>query len=70
MKFFLQFNLPAGYVGLVFLGLALSYSISSPLFGLLSDKIPVRTLNLHLIIAFVYLAQWLSSCTSGTLEVH
>uniref|UniRef100_A0A673U8Q7 Solute carrier family 18 member B1 n=1 Tax=Suricata suricatta TaxID=37032 RepID=A0A673U8Q7_SURSU len=29
-----------GSVGLVFLGLALSYSISSPLFGLLSDKIP------------------------------
>uniref|UniRef100_F7EI89 Solute carrier family 18 member B1 n=1 Tax=Monodelphis domestica TaxID=13616 RepID=F7EI89_MONDO len=38
--FFLQFNLSAGYVGLVFLGLALSYSISSPLFGLLSDKVP------------------------------
>ncbi|XP_074165905.1 MFS-type transporter SLC18B1 isoform X1 [Sminthopsis crassicaudata] len=35
-----KFNLSAGYVGLVFLGLALSYSISSPLFGLLSDKIP------------------------------
>ncbi|XP_077000142.1 MFS-type transporter SLC18B1 isoform X2 [Tamandua tetradactyla] len=35
-----KFNLPAGYVGLVFLGLALSYSIFSPLFGLLSDKMP------------------------------
>ncbi|XP_034846570.1 MFS-type transporter SLC18B1 isoform X4 [Mirounga leonina] len=35
-----KFNLPTGYVGLVFLGLALSYAISSPLFGLLSDKIP------------------------------
>uniref|UniRef100_A0A7N4UYT2 Solute carrier family 18 member B1 n=1 Tax=Sarcophilus harrisii TaxID=9305 RepID=A0A7N4UYT2_SARHA len=35
-----KFNLSSGYVGLVFLGLALSYSISSPLFGLLSDKIP------------------------------
>ncbi|XP_072499481.1 MFS-type transporter SLC18B1 isoform X6 [Notamacropus eugenii] len=35
-----KFNLSAGYVGLVFLGLALSYSISSPLLGLLSDKIP------------------------------
>ncbi|XP_029413994.1 MFS-type transporter SLC18B1 isoform X2 [Nannospalax galili] len=35
-----KFNLPAGYVGLVFLGLALSYAISSPLFGLLSDKKP------------------------------
>uniref|UniRef100_A0A8C5KGX0 Solute carrier family 18, subfamily B, member 1 n=1 Tax=Jaculus jaculus TaxID=51337 RepID=A0A8C5KGX0_JACJA len=35
-----KFNLPAGYVGLVFLGLALSYAISSPLFGLLSDKMP------------------------------
>ncbi|XP_021568304.1 MFS-type transporter SLC18B1 [Carlito syrichta] len=38
--FLLQFNLPAGYVGLVFLGLALSYAISSPLLGLLSDKKP------------------------------
>ncbi|XP_021108041.1 MFS-type transporter SLC18B1-like [Heterocephalus glaber] len=35
-----KFNLPAGYLGLVFLGLALSYTISSPLFGLLSDKMP------------------------------
>ncbi|XP_034818759.3 MFS-type transporter SLC18B1 isoform X1 [Pan paniscus] len=35
-----KFNLPAGYVGLVFLGMALSYAISSPLFGLLSDKRP------------------------------
>uniref|UniRef100_A0A8C0SKW6 Solute carrier family 18 member B1 n=1 Tax=Canis lupus familiaris TaxID=9615 RepID=A0A8C0SKW6_CANLF len=35
-----KFNLPAGYVGLVFLGLASSYAISSPLFGLLSDKMP------------------------------
>ncbi|KAB1275291.1 MFS-type transporter SLC18B1 [Camelus dromedarius] len=35
-----KFNLPAGYVGLVFLGLALSYAISSPLVGLLSDKVP------------------------------
>ncbi|XP_041509895.1 MFS-type transporter SLC18B1 isoform X1 [Microtus oregoni] len=35
-----KFNLPAGYVGLVFLGLALSYTISSPLFGLLSDRMP------------------------------
>ncbi|XP_022412598.1 MFS-type transporter SLC18B1 isoform X3 [Delphinapterus leucas] len=35
-----KFNLPAGYVGLVFLGLALSYTISSPLVGLLSDKMP------------------------------
>ncbi|NWH50555.1 S18B1 protein, partial [Fregata magnificens] len=30
----------SGYVGLVFLGLALSYSLSSPLLGLLSDKLP------------------------------
>uniref|UniRef100_A0A4X1V7K9 Solute carrier family 18 member B1 n=2 Tax=Sus scrofa TaxID=9823 RepID=A0A4X1V7K9_PIG len=35
-----KFHLPAGYVGLVFLGLALSYTISSPLMGLLSDKMP------------------------------
>uniref|UniRef100_A0A8C8SS28 Major facilitator superfamily (MFS) profile domain-containing protein n=1 Tax=Pelusios castaneus TaxID=367368 RepID=A0A8C8SS28_9SAUR len=35
-----KFKLPAGYVGLVFLGLALSYSLSSPLLGLLSDKTP------------------------------
>ncbi|XP_010216073.1 PREDICTED: MFS-type transporter SLC18B1 isoform X2 [Tinamus guttatus] len=35
-----KFNLPAGYVGLVFLGLAVSYSVSSPLLGFLSDKLP------------------------------
>ncbi|XP_048210059.1 MFS-type transporter SLC18B1 isoform X1 [Perognathus longimembris pacificus] len=35
-----KFHLPAGYVGLVFLGLALAYAISSPLLGVLSDKIP------------------------------
>nr|XP_006136319.1 MFS-type transporter SLC18B1 [Pelodiscus sinensis] len=35
-----KFKLPAGYVGLVFLALALSYSLSSPLFGLLSDSMP------------------------------
>ncbi|KAM6465752.1 MFS-type transporter SLC18B1 isoform 2-T2 [Liasis olivaceus] len=35
-----KFKLPAGYVGLVFLGLALSYSVTSPLLGFLSDKIP------------------------------
>ncbi|XP_058658162.1 MFS-type transporter SLC18B1 isoform X1 [Ammospiza caudacuta] len=35
-----KFTLPAGYVGLVFLGLALSYSLSSPLLGLVSDKLP------------------------------
>ncbi|NXD06421.1 S18B1 protein, partial [Nothocercus nigrocapillus] len=35
-----KFKLPAGYVGLVFLGFALSYSLSSPLLGFLSDKLP------------------------------
>ncbi|XP_053566921.1 MFS-type transporter SLC18B1 [Bombina bombina] len=35
-----QFHLQTGYVGLVFLGLALSYSLSSPLLGMLSDKFP------------------------------
>ncbi|CAM5101152.1 unnamed protein product [Eretmochelys imbricata] len=35
-----KFKLPAGYVGLVFLGLALSYALSSPLLGFLSDKMP------------------------------
>ncbi|XP_019393613.1 PREDICTED: MFS-type transporter SLC18B1 isoform X1 [Crocodylus porosus] len=35
-----KFKLPAGYVGLVFLGLAVSYSLSSPLLGVLSDKMP------------------------------
>ncbi|MBN3310869.1 S18B1 protein, partial [Amia calva] len=35
-----KFNLPAGYVGLVFLGLAISYSLSSPLLGIVSDKMP------------------------------
>ncbi|XP_063246109.1 MFS-type transporter SLC18B1 isoform X2 [Prinia subflava] len=33
-----KFKLPAGYVGLVFLGLALSYSVSSPLLGLYIRK--------------------------------
>ncbi|XP_078505398.1 MFS-type transporter SLC18B1-like isoform X1 [Lissotriton helveticus] len=35
-----KFHLPVGQVGLVFLGLALSYSLSSPLLGLISDKKP------------------------------
>ncbi|XP_014795288.1 PREDICTED: MFS-type transporter SLC18B1 [Calidris pugnax] len=35
-----KFKIPTGYVGLVFLGLALSYSLSSPLLGLVSDKLP------------------------------
>ncbi|KAM4694615.1 MFS-type transporter SLC18B1 [Discoglossus pictus] len=35
-----KYNLKVGYVGLVFLGLALAYSISSPLLGMLSDKFP------------------------------
>ncbi|NWR59025.1 S18B1 protein, partial [Bucorvus abyssinicus] len=35
-----KFKLSAGYVSLVFLGLALSYSLSSPLLGLLSDRLP------------------------------
>ncbi|XP_054836797.1 MFS-type transporter SLC18B1 isoform X2 [Eublepharis macularius] len=35
-----KFQLPVGYVGLVFLGLALSYSLSSPFLGFLSDKKP------------------------------
>ncbi|XP_053143687.1 MFS-type transporter SLC18B1 isoform X2 [Hemicordylus capensis] len=35
-----KFHLPTGYVGLVFLGLALSYSLTSPLLGFLSDKKP------------------------------
>ncbi|XP_056422540.1 MFS-type transporter SLC18B1 isoform X2 [Hyla sarda] len=34
------FNLKVSYVGLVFLGLALSYSLSSPLLGVISDKLP------------------------------
>ncbi|GAB5571904.1 MFS-type transporter SLC18B1 isoform X2 [Prionailurus iriomotensis] len=45
-----KFNLPAGYVGLVFLGLALSYAISSPLFGLLSDKIPCLNHSLPMLV--------------------
>ncbi|NP_001015938.1 MFS-type transporter SLC18B1 [Xenopus tropicalis] len=35
-----KFHLKVGYVGLVFLGLALSYSLSSPLLGLISDRFP------------------------------
>ncbi|XP_069034807.1 MFS-type transporter SLC18B1 isoform X2 [Lepisosteus oculatus] len=36
-----KFNLPAGYVGLVFLAEALSYALSSPLLGVVSDKLPL-----------------------------
>ncbi|XP_028653565.2 MFS-type transporter SLC18B1-like isoform X1 [Erpetoichthys calabaricus] len=35
-----KFNLPVGHVGLVFLGLELSYCLSSPLLGIVSDKMP------------------------------
>ncbi|XP_077208691.1 MFS-type transporter SLC18B1 isoform X2 [Paroedura picta] len=35
-----KFHMPVGYVGFAFLGLALSYSLSSPLLGFLSDKKP------------------------------
>ncbi|XP_070595954.1 MFS-type transporter SLC18B1 isoform X1 [Erythrolamprus reginae] len=35
-----KFKLPVGYVGLVFLALALPYSLFSPLLGFLSDKKP------------------------------
>ncbi|XP_068087688.1 MFS-type transporter SLC18B1 isoform X2 [Hyperolius riggenbachi] len=34
------FHLKVGYVGLVFLGLAVAYSVSSPLLGVISDKFP------------------------------
>ncbi|XP_073431932.1 MFS-type transporter SLC18B1 isoform X2 [Dendrobates tinctorius] len=34
------FDLKVGYVGLVFLGLAVFYAISSPLLGVLSDRLP------------------------------
>uniref|UniRef100_A0A8C9ETT1 Solute carrier family 18 member B1 n=1 Tax=Pavo cristatus TaxID=9049 RepID=A0A8C9ETT1_PAVCR len=47
-----KFKLPAGYVGLVFLGLALSYSLSSPLLGLLSDKMPVSTVLIACLLFF------------------
>ncbi|MGH0131074.1 UNVERIFIED_CONTAM: hypothetical protein FKN15_044986, partial [Acipenser sinensis] len=35
-----QFNMPSHYIGLIFLSLALSYSLSSPLLGVVSDKMP------------------------------
>ncbi|XP_067839961.1 MFS-type transporter SLC18B1 isoform X2 [Heptranchias perlo] len=35
-----KFNLQPGYVGLVFLGFALSYALASPLLGYLCDQIP------------------------------
>ncbi|XP_043542589.1 MFS-type transporter SLC18B1 isoform X2 [Chiloscyllium plagiosum] len=35
-----KFNLHSGYIGLVFLGFALSYALSSPLLGYLSDNVP------------------------------
>ncbi|NXF10800.1 S18B1 protein, partial [Smithornis capensis] len=44
-----KFSLPASYVGLIFLGLAVSYSLSSPLLGLVSDKLP-------------YIRKWLLVC--------
>ncbi|XP_058881177.1 MFS-type transporter SLC18B1-like isoform X1 [Acipenser ruthenus] len=35
-----KFNMPSHYVGLIFISLALSYSLSSPLLGVVSDKMP------------------------------
>ncbi|XP_048386604.1 MFS-type transporter SLC18B1 isoform X5 [Stegostoma tigrinum] len=35
-----KFNLHSGYIGLVFLGFAVSYALSSPLLGYLSDNLP------------------------------
>ncbi|OCT56442.1 hypothetical protein XELAEV_18000106mg [Xenopus laevis] len=35
-----KFHLKVVYVGLVFLGLALSYSLSSPILGLITDRFP------------------------------
>ncbi|KAM4771003.1 MFS-type transporter SLC18B1-like [Rhinophrynus dorsalis] len=34
------FHLEVAYVGLVFLGLAITYSLSSPLLGIISDRLP------------------------------
>ncbi|XP_034274726.1 MFS-type transporter SLC18B1 isoform X5 [Pantherophis guttatus] len=48
-----KFKLPAGYVGLVFLALALPYSLSSPLLGFLSDKKPRLRKWLLIIGAFL-----------------
>ncbi|NXY33648.1 S18B1 protein, partial [Pomatorhinus ruficollis] len=57
-----KFKLPAGYVGLVFLGLAVSYSVSSPLLGLLSDKLPVSPTLLCLQVLIGKSLQHLTSC--------
>ncbi|KAM4771002.1 MFS-type transporter SLC18B1 [Rhinophrynus dorsalis] len=35
-----KFHLQFGYIGLVYLGLALSYCLSSPLLGIISDRFP------------------------------
>ena len=45
VAFLFQFSLSTGYVGLVFLGLSPSYTIASPLLGLICDKMPVCILN-------------------------
>uniref|UniRef100_A0A4W3K8B9 Solute carrier family 18 member B1 n=2 Tax=Callorhinchus milii TaxID=7868 RepID=A0A4W3K8B9_CALMI len=36
-----KFNFPVGRVGLVYVGFALSYALSSPLLGFVSDRIPI-----------------------------
>uniref|UniRef100_A0A2D4FUQ2 Major facilitator superfamily (MFS) profile domain-containing protein n=2 Tax=Micrurus corallinus TaxID=54390 RepID=A0A2D4FUQ2_MICCO len=48
-----KFKLPVGYVGLVFLAIALPYSLSSPLLGFLSDKKPSLRKWLLIVGAFL-----------------
>uniref|UniRef100_A0A670YZD8 Solute carrier family 18 member B1 n=1 Tax=Pseudonaja textilis TaxID=8673 RepID=A0A670YZD8_PSETE len=48
-----KFKLPVGYVGLVFLALALPYALSSPLLGFLSDKKPSLRKWLLIVGAFL-----------------
>lgn len=39
-----QFNMSAGSVGLLMIGVSLPYGAASPIFGIISDKYPVSEL--------------------------
>lgn len=49
-----QFALSPGYVGLIALGLSLSYCIASPLFGYFTDKYPVSVKTVSMSVLFLY----------------
>ncbi|XP_024912775.1 MFS-type transporter SLC18B1 isoform X2 [Cynoglossus semilaevis] len=49
-----KFALSPGYVGLIALGLSLSYCIASPLFGYFTDKYPVSVKTVSMSVLFLY----------------